>query len=241
MAGTPMAITGMDTKTAGQDELLCRARLLQLVSPTLPTGAFSYSQGLEWAVEAGWVRDVESLDDWLTGLIDDGLAHLDLPILARMHQACQEDDPGALRLWAAQLLAARESDELRREEHNRARAMLSLLSDLGVGIDARWRDALVQCQAAPFALAMARWGISRCDGLLGYAWSWLENQVAAAIKLVPLGQTDGQRVQLKLGAKLPAVVEHALSLGDADIGASAAALAIASARHETQYTRLFRS
>lgn len=237
-----MVLTGMATASAvPQGELLQQVRLLQLVSPTLPTGGFSYSQGLEWAVETGWVRDVDSLEDWLVGLIEDGLAHLDLPILARLHQACQLNDLAGLTRWGALLLAGRESDELRREEHNRARAMLSLLCDLGVDVDARWREPLVQCQAAPFALAMTYWQIARRDGLLGYAWSWLENQVAAAIKLVPLGQTDGQRVQLGLAGQLPAVVEQALSVADAEIGASAPALAIASARHESQYTRLFRS
>ena len=92
-----------------------------------------------------------------------------------------------------------------------------------------------------FALAAAHWDIGLRDCLLGYAWGWLENQVAAAIKLVPLGQTDGQRLQLQLAELLPAVVEHALRVEDDGIGTSAPALAIASARHETQYTRLFRS
>ena len=243
MAGIHMrrVRTDMDTSPVRQDALLPQARLLQLVSPALPTGGFSYSQGLEWAVEAGWVRDVDALEDWLVGLIEDGLVHLDLPILARLHQACQVNDLAGLSRWGALLLAGRESHELRHEEHNRARAMLSLLCNLGVAVDARWRAPLVQCQAAPFALAMTHWQIARRDGLLGYAWSWLENQVAAAIKLVPLGQTDGQRVQLKLAGRLPAVVEQALSIGDDEIGASSSALAIASARHETQYTRLFRS
>ena len=220
---------------------LGRLRLMQLISPALPIGAFTYSQGLEWAVEAGWVRSAPSLVDWLGGLIGDGLAQLELPILVRLYRCCEQADPDALAYWGRVLYAARETRELRAEERNRARALISLLADLGIGRARDWREALGHCQAAPFALAAVQWQIGLQDCALGYAWGWLENQVAAAIKLVPLGQTDGQRVQLELAGHLPGVIERALNLADEDIGASAPALAIASARHETQYTRLFRS
>jgi urease accessory protein len=231
----------MPTDPAAPTELLARVRLLQLVSPALPIGGFTYSQGLEWAVEAGWVVDVETLEDWLTGLIEDGLATLDLPILARLMGACTRGDWESVTRWSERLLAARETDELRREERHRARALVALLGDLGIEDAGRRRDALLHCQAAPFALAVVRWRIMPRDGLLGYAWGWLENQVAAAVKLIPLGQTDGQRIALRLAAGLPAVVERALDIDEDEIGSSAPALAIASALHETQYTRLFRS
>jgi urease accessory protein len=221
--------------------LLGRLRLMQLVSPALPIGAFTYSQGLEWAVEAGWVCDMATLADWLEGLMDDGLAQLELPILRRLYQACAREDGTAVSRWGRQLYASRETRELRAEERNRARALITLLADLEVPQAADWREQLIHCQAAPFALAAVHWEIGLEDCLLGYAWGWLENQVGAAIKLVPLGQTDGQRVQLQLAGRLPAVVERALVIDDDDIGAGAPALAIASACHETQYTRLFRS
>lgn len=220
---------------------LGRLRLMQLVSPALPIGAFTYSQGLEWAVEAGWVSDAATLQDWLGGLMEDGLAQLELPLLERLYRACAAADLPALASWGQQLLASRETRELRDEERHRARALISLLTDLGIQRASQWRDALVHCQAAPFALAAQHWQIGLHDCMLGYAWGWLENQVAAAIKLVPLGQTDGQRVQLGLAECLPAIVERALRLEDDDIGAGAPAQAIASACHETQYTRLFRS
>lgn len=220
---------------------LGRLRLMQLTSPALPIGAFTYSQGLEWAVEAGWLRDRVALSDWLQGLIDDALTHLELPLLYRLYQACQSSDRAALRLWARHLYASRESRELRSEERNRARALVSLLADLDVPDVDAWRKDLLLCQAAPFALAAVHWQISVEDCLLGYAWGWLENQVAAAIKLVPLGQTDGQRVLLLLGEQLPGAVTRAMQMPDEDIGAGAPALAVASACHETQYTRLFRS
>ena len=235
-----MSIDPGDGVSAGSDPL-ARLRLMQLTSPALPIGAFTYSQGLEWAVEAGWVTDSATLGDWLQGLIEDNLLHLELPILARLYRACADGDVAAVESWGRTLLAARESRELRAEELNRARALGSLLRDLDIDAAKQWRDALAHCQAAPFALAAVHWRIGLQDCLLGYAWSWLENQVAAAIKLVPLGQTDGQRVQLALAEALPSVVSEAIELGDDDIGACAPALAIASAQHETQYTRLFRS
>jgi urease accessory protein len=239
---TAMATTTMSTEsgeTAAQD--LARLRLMQLVSPALPIGAFTYSQGLEWAVEQGWIGGPAQLQDWLRGLIDDGLARLELPILLRLHRACVAGDEAGLQRWARQLYASRETRELRQEEINRARALVGLLADLGMTKARGWRESLLHCQAAPFALAAVQWGIDEKDCALGYAWGWLENQVAAAIKLVPLGQTDGQRVQLALAGELPRALEQALATEDDAIGASAPALAIASARHETQYTRLFRS
>ena len=241
---TPRMIRGTDSDPAGAapgNDPLARLRLMQLVSPALPIGGFTYSQGLEWAVEAGWVRDSASLEDRLRGLVDDALAMLELPVLARLYTACEQRDVQRIADWGKALYAARESRELRDEERQRARALVSLLRDLDVAEADDWRDALRHCQAAPFALAAVHWRIAREDCLLGYAWSWLENQVAAAIKLVPLGQTDGQRVQLRLAARLPGAVERALQCDDDDIGAGAPAMAIASAAHETQYTRLFRS
>ena len=233
--GTKMSPAESSTSALG------RLRLMQLVSPALPIGAFTYSQGLEWAVDAGWVNDSATLCDWLEGLLDDGLTHLDLPVLCRLYAACEDAHPDAIAHWGRMLYASRESRELRAEERQRARALITLLGDLGIGHAAVWRDALSHCQAAPFALAAVHWAIGVEDCALGYAWGWLENQVAAAIKLVPLGQTDGQRVQLALAERLPLAVGRALAIDDEDIGAGAPALAIASARHETQYTRLFRS
>jgi urease accessory protein len=243
---TATVVTGMATEppasaSTSHDAALAQLRLYQLVSPALPIGGFTYSQGLEWAVESGWVTDGATLSDWLIGLIDDGLTCLELPVLVRLYRACESADREALQSWGLHLLASRESAELRAEERNRARALVGLLEKLGVGDVASWRDELLHCQLAPYALAAVRWTIPLHDSLQGYAWTWLENQVAAAIKLVPLGQTDGQRVLLELAARLPPAVARALEIDDDEIGAAAPALAIASACHETQYTRLFRS
>jgi urease accessory protein len=220
---------------------LAEIRLMQLISPALPIGAFTYSQGLEWAVEVGWINGEDSLKDWLTGQMEDGLAHLDLPILRRLYEACVAQDLEALAFWADYLLASRETRELRLEENQRGRALTRLLIDLGIDRAEEWRKVLQQCQAAGFALVCTVWNIPMRRALLGYAWGWLENQVAAAIKLIPLGQTSGQRVQLELSTGLPDIVDLGLALADSAIGSSAPALAIASSYHETQYTRLFRS
>ncbi len=220
---------------------IAQLRLLQLVSPSLPTGAYSYSQGLEWAVEIGWVNDDLSLLDWLKGLLDDTLGQLELPVLKRLYSASLADDHAEFERWCNVLLAFRETRELREEEHNRARAMARLLIDLEVPLATDWKETLIICQAAPFAVAAAHWRIDLHNALLGYCWSWLENQIAAGIKLIPLGQTAGQRILLLLAQDVDQVVQAALQIRDEDIGASAPALALASCQHETQYSRLFRS
>lgn len=231
----------MPTESLSAAAPLARLRLMQLVSPALPIGGFTYSQGLEYAIESGWVRDVPDLEDWLAGLIEDNMACLEVPLLARLYQCCLDGDVESLETWGRHLLASRETRELRQEEEQRAAALTRLLIDLDILNAGQWGDALRTCQAAPYALAAVVWRIPLADAALGYAWSWLENMVAAAIKLVPLGQTDGQRIQLALAEILPLAVERGLALPDEEIGASSPFVALASSLHETQYTRLFRS
>lgn len=216
-------------------------RLLHLVSPTLPVGAFAYSQGIEWAEEAGWVRTAEDVQDWLRDQLDNSLARLDLPLLVRMWGAARAGDPQAMARWIDWLLAARESAELRAEETNRGRALADLLTAWEMDGAGDWRPVLARSQAAGFAFAACAWEIPAGDAALGYAWGWLENLVLAAVKIIPLGQTRGQQVLRQLLGEIPAAVEEALSLPDEEIGASSPALAIAGSAHETQYTRLFRS
>lgn len=220
---------------------LAHLRLFQLVSPSLPTGAFSYSQGLEKAVEAQWVSGEDSLRRWLSGLISENLALLDLPLLSRLYQASRDEDRDSFRHWADYFLASRETFEFREEERHRAAAMTRLLEQLEVPLVSQWRDEMLVCQAAPFAAAAAHWEIEGEQMLLGYAYGWLETQTIAAVKLIPLGQTAGQRVQRDLSEDLAQAVRKAGRLSDDDIGAAAPLLSIASCQHESQYTRLFRS
>lgn len=237
-AGTTRARTMI---TSPRTEQLALLRLLHLVSPSLPIGAFTYSQAIEWAVEAGWIRGVKDLEGWLADQMDSTLARLDLPILVRLHRAAFADDVQRLIDWSDLLLAYRETGELRQEEMSRGRALAELLVKLGLPGAAAWRDHLARSQAAGFAFAATRWQIGGQDAALGYAWAWLENLVLAAVKLIPLGQTQGQQVLARLTGELPAVLESAEQRCDDAIGAGSPSLAIASSLHETQYTRLFRS
>jgi urease accessory protein len=216
-------------------------RLLQLVSPSLPVGGFTYSQGIEWAVEAGWLADADATAAWLGDQLDASLARVDLPLAVRMMAAVRSDDQAALADWTDLLLALRESAELRAEERQRGRALADLLVAWELPGAAAWRALLAQSQTAGFAFAAVHWRIPTGQALAGLAFSWAENLTLAAVKLVPLGQTDGQRILARIAARIPAAVDLALGLGDDALGASSPALAIASARHERQYTRLFRS
>lgn len=219
-------------------------RLLQLVSPTLPVGAYSYSQGLESAVEAGVVRDAAGAQAWIDDLLEYSIARMEAPTLARLMESWSAGDDAAAERWNALFLAGRETAELRAETLQMGYSLRKLLVELeGTDEEARARLAGLEEMSFPaaFAFAVAHWQIPAQPALVAYLWAWLENQVMAAIKLVPLGQTDGQRILLGLGARLPAVAERAAALSDDEIGSFAPQLAILSSRHETQYSRLFRS
>jgi urease accessory protein len=216
-------------------------RLLQLVSPTLPVGGFTYSQGLEWAVEAGWVRTAADLEAWVADQLGQGLTRVDVPLLARLQAAAGARDTQACAGWVDQLLAARETAELRLEEANRGRALADLLIAWDLAGARDWRPVLARAQLAGLAFAAAAWGLAPRQAAAGYAWSWTENLVLAGVKCVPLGQTQGQQVLARLAALIPPALETALALPDEEVGACCAALAIAGSAHETQYTRLFRS
>lgn len=225
--------------------LLARVRLLHLASPATPVGSYAYSQGLEWACHAGWVADEKGLRDWLSGALEYPLARADLPLLGRLWRACAAGDWQAVERWNALLLALRETAELRAEELRRGRALANWLAGLGMddGKTPLFRPGISPgiSYAALYAYAASAWGAALADAALAYVWSWLENQAIAAVKLIPLGQTQGQRALSTVAARLPAVVEGAMAREDHEIGFSAPALAIASARHESQYSRLFRS
>jgi urease accessory protein len=220
---------------------LALVRLLHLVSPTLPTGAFTYSQGIEWAVEAGWLRTAADLEAWAMDQLEQSISRLDLPLLQRMAQAVAAENDAALERWIDLLLAGRESAELRAEEGQRGRALADLLLAWALPRADGLRALLVRSQTAGFAFAAQRWGIDERAMAHGYAWAWAENLALAGIKIVPLGQRQGQQVLERLAVRIPGAVDSALSLADDEIGASNPGLAIASANHETQYTRLFRS
>jgi urease accessory protein len=219
-------------------------RLLQLASPALPVGAYSYSQGLESAVEAGTVRDRESAQDWIGALLEYSVGRMEAPILPRLIDRWHAEDFAAVDHWNYFFLASRESAELRAETLQMGYSLRKLLIELETTNEKAFAY-LAQVEEisfpAAFAFAAAQWQIPAPQALVAYLWAWLENQVMTAIKLVPLGQTDGQQILLALGQALATVADRATEIVDEDLGSSAPALAILSSRHETQYSRLFRS
>ena len=204
------------------------AKLLQLASPTLPVGAYSYSGGLEAACEEGIVTDAASAQRGIGDVLEFSVARMEGPMVFRMMND---------QNWNEYFLASRETAELRAETVQMGYSLNRLFKDLGLG------EVPVEEPSFPaaFAYAAAQWKIEPEAALQAYLWAWIENQVMAAVKAVPLGQTDGQRMLLSLGNRIEELVRKAMQMKDEEIGNFAPGLALLSARHETQYSRLFRS
>lgn len=216
-------------------------RLLQLVSPGLPIGMYSYSQGLETAIADGWIASAEGVKEWVSGIMLNSFPKVDLPLLARLYDAWYTDNMEKVVDWSRTLLAFRETSELRLEDRHSGQALARLLFSLGHEDLEPWIRSKETAFAGIFAHICVKWEIPKRQALLGYSWSWLENQVLCAVKLLPLGQAAGQRLLLDLADSLPQICETALNIDDESIGGSAFSLALASCRHEMQYSRLFRS
>ena len=225
----------MSTPMTGTTTITNLARLLQLASPTLPVGAYSYSQGLEAAVEARIVNDAASAQRWIGDVLEFSMAKMEAPLFLRMCRAWQEGlDLGPLNVL---FLASRETAELRAETLQMGYSLGELLPRLGL----KEIDLPEISFPAAFSFAVAAWKIDSAAALAAYLWAWLENQVMAAVKAVPLGKSDGQRILLALGERLFRVAQEASSMKDDQLGNFAPGLAVLSSRHETQYSRLFRS
>lgn len=233
-----------DSRGLGGEEMLPLVRLLQLASPVLPVGAYSYSQGLEWAVDEGTLRDAATAETWIGDILDLVVARGEAAVLWRMFGAMERADWPRFSTWNAWFRASRETAELRAETEQMGGALAKLAFDLGL-VGGPAGQALERCAPvtlpAAFALAARGFGVPPQAALAAYLWSWLENQALAAMKLVPLGQLAGQRLLMSLGARIPAAVASAMTLADDDLSSFAPGLCLASSRHETQYTRLFRS
>jgi urease accessory protein len=204
-------------------------------------GAFAYSQGLEPAVQAGWVRDEASAGGWIAGLLEHGLGSLEVPVFRRLHAAWQGGDEDQVDRWNEILHASRATAELQAEDRRLGAALARALTTLGIGRAAAWADHPRVTQANLFALACSAWKVPVEPAAAALLFGWAENQVAAAVRLVPLGQSAGLRILSRLGGQIPAVVAQGLGRADDRIGQGAAGLALASAWHETQYSRIFRS
>lgn len=213
-------------------------RLLQLSSASLPVGGYAFSQGLEYAVDAGWIKNLEDTRQWLSIQLMESIAQVDCPLLLRCHRALVAGDETMLHYWNHYTLACRETRELRLTDTATGSALVRLLGQLHIETP---RFAGETSFVTVFAIAAHHWQLNEEAAMLGLTWSWLENQIAAATKLVPLGQTQAQQLIGEIQQQVPAAIRRAQQLQDCELGAGLPALAIASARHENQYSRLFRS
>lgn len=203
------------------------AHLLQLASPTLPVGAYSYSGGLEAAIDAGVVADADSAARWIGDVLEFSVACMEAQVLRGMIASPSQELNDFF-------LATRETAELRAETLQMGQSLSRLLGELGIAVP-------IEEPAYPtaYAVAVRHWAIDVNDAVVAYLWSWLENQVIAAVKAVPLGQTAGQKILLELGARLEALAD--VQLEEPMWSNFTPGLAVLSSRHETQYSRLFRS
>jgi urease accessory protein len=235
----------MDTATTNTTTTTTDAALLQLLwlaSPALPVGGFSYSEGIEAAVEAGLVHDEASSAGWIADQLHLALARADLPVLAEALEAVRRGDAAALAALDAWVRATRETSELRLQTEQMGRSLLEWARAVHPERVAHVpRDEPFTYPVA-FALAAAPSGASARHVLLAFAFGWGENMMQSAIKAVPLGQSAGQRILARLAEEAPRAVDAALAaLEGGERQSFAPMLAILSAQHETQYSRLFRS
>lgn len=218
--------------------------LLQFASPALPIGAYSYSQGLEAALESGKVRDAETARAWIIRHLHEVVAQWEAPISWRLMQAWSRRDWRAVSDWNEKFIASRDSGEFRAETIQMGYSLTKLVAELGIA-DA---DTLAHLQgetevALPtaFACAIAALEIPHDAALLAMLFAWAENQVLVCVKSVPLGQVAGQRMLLSLRAEIEAAARYAQTVGDDDLCNWAPGLSLLSMQHEVQYSRLYRS
>ena len=219
-------------------------QLMWLASPALPVGGFSYSEALESAVETGIVTDEAQAGRWLADQLHLSLARSDIPVVHRAFGAWQRRDTATITELNEWFTQTRETSELLQQTQQMGRSLVEWLKNRDAA-ETRLA-ALAALQPAPtwpvaFALAAAQSGATARDALLAFTFGWAENMVQAALKAVPLGQNAGQRILGQLSDAVPAVVDHATQLADSERQAFTPMLAIVSAQHETQYSRLFRS
>src|SRR5450432_61409 len=241
-----MSSASLPTEASGPPTLLELApvaflRLLQFASPTLPIGAFAYSQGLEQAVELGWVHDEASAAAWIEGVVTEVLPQLDLPILAALYRAWSKGDLSRVRALSEFLHACRETAELSAEDRQLGAALARVLHGLGIEHAEPWIADPNATFVTLLSLAAVHFELPVRGAVLGFLFSWLESQVAAATRLVPIGHIAAQRVLSRVLALLPHAVSRGLAVPVGAAGFLAPGLAAASALHETTYSRLFRS
>jgi len=226
----------MTSNVVNQRKLL---RLLQLNSPSLPIGTYAYSQGLESAISQGVVSDIKTAGEWLKTVLKYSLMPNDMAMIVRAYQAWQAEDIEQIDRLISQSRALRETEELLQEDTHLSQALMRLAETLEVAFPEHFpRKSSLPVVYARFAQT---WQISIEETLTAFAWSWMENQIAALLKLCSVGQTQAQKLMLEMDDAVLQAVDHALSLEDSQVGMSLPVFAILSSQHEQQYSRLFRS
>lgn len=229
------------------EETTALLRLLQLASPALPVGAYTYSEGLETLVQAGKLHTAQQVNHWLTQELSCGAVRLEAAVMVRSHRAMVQSDWQTLTTWNHWLSAARETAELRAQSWQMGRSLTRLVAQICPELAPPLMDAEFNQPAeswnfaVAFGLTAAHWQISELAALAGYLQSWATNLINASVKLVPLGQTIGQQLLLELTPQLETAAREILTLPDAALLSSGWGFAIASMQHETLYSRLFRS
>lgn len=213
--------------------------LLQLASPALPIGAYSYSQGLEAAIEQGLVTDAASARAFIADYLQQVMATWDAPLLWRLMQAYRCNDHDAVAFWSARFIASRDTAELRAESIQMGYSLARLIAELGLADVAMLGEEVALPGA--FACAVAGLAIAPADALLAWLFGWAENQVLVCVKSIPLGQVAGQRLLLSLRAELEQAAATARTLADDDLSNWAPGLSMLSMQHEVQHGRLYRS
>jgi urease accessory protein len=218
-------------------------QLIWLASPALPVGGFSYSEGLESAIDAGLVGDEAQAGNWLIDQLHLGLARSDIAVVGAAMRAWEQGDAataGALNDWVT---LTRETHELRQQTQQMGRSLVEWLKNRPSDERVAMLAGLPPAPSWPvaFALAAAQTGAPPREALLAFAFGWAENLVQSALKAVPLGQNAGQRILARLAEAIPDAVDHAMALPEEERQAYTPMLAILSSRHETQYSRIFRS
>jgi urease accessory protein len=218
--------------------------LLQLASPSLPIGAYSYSQGLEAALEKGLVHDEATARNWIVDSLHHVVARFEAPILWRLLQAFSARDAAAVGQWTECFIAARDTAEFRAETIQMGYSLGKLVIELNIADQELL--GLLQAQAEvplPTALAYAAVALEvpHEAALLAMMFSWAENQVLVCVKSVPLGQVSGQRLLLSLRPDLERAAAQARLLADHELSNWSPGLSLLSMQHEVQYSRLYRS
>jgi urease accessory protein len=243
----PMLMTtneAVDGRTLTEHEAAALYRLMTWLSPAFPVGGFSYSSGIEWAVEAGDIADTATLGDWLDAMLGDGSGFCDAIFLVQAYRAAEAGQETGLREIAELAAAFVSSRERQLETSAQGRAFI----DIARGAwDADGLDAMVAACAArpvyPVAVGVvaAVHGVPLAATLHAFLHALVSNWISAASRLIPLGQTDSQRVLVTLESAVAATANRALNATLDDLGSATFRADLASLRHETQYTRLFRS